>query len=372
MKHLFGMKKPVLGRAAKGVAGVFVVGVVMIGAIAGIAHLQSVRTARTAAVDESCDDPDCRENTYVSRFINFHNHEDGWGFVYNTRTGERYVNHIAWIAKPLGHDSLVCYSDGRKRGYFNKYTGRVVIAPKYDHAWIFSDGVASVEENGYIKFIDAAGRVVIDNKLRYDPSMEGYVFHGGYCVVECDGGGRWGLMDKTGQMVLPREYSYIYPTNNFELWVLQKGDTTTVLDKHLDVVLPPAECSVFIGEGTIDVNMADHTMRKYTMQGELINDFYISSVRMLEYELDEIRYDRAEADDDEYVDSELSAFHPKATARLRAYTAACGFEGLMTADGHVVTMPMYQDIDAIGPDLYLCTSTNYDKVIVNGKGELVR
>ena len=44
----------------------------------------------------------------------------------------------------------------------------------------------------------------------------------------------------------------------------------------------------------------------------------------------------------------------------------------MTSDGHVVMMPLYKDIEAIGHDLYLCTSTNYDKVIVNGKGEIVK
>ena len=44
----------------------------------------------------------------------------------------------------------------------------------------------------------------------------------------------------------------------------------------------------------------------------------------------------------------------------------------MTADGHVVTRPLYSDIDAIDYDLYLCETTNYDKVIVNGKGEVVK
>lgn len=63
-------------------------------------------------------------------------------------------------------------------------------------------------------------------------------------------------------------------------------------------------------------------------------------------------------------------YHPKATARLRAYMAADGYEGLMNADGHIVTMPLYQDITAIGYDLYMCGVSNGDKVIVNGKGEL--
>ena len=47
---------------------------------------------------------------------------------------------------------FICYSDGKKRGYFNMFTGKPVIEPKYDHAWIFSDGLASVDDGGWIKF----------------------------------------------------------------------------------------------------------------------------------------------------------------------------------------------------------------------------
>lgn len=46
--------------------------------------------------------------------------------------------------------------------------------------------------------------------------------------------------------------------------------------------------------------------------------------------------------------------------------------GLMSTDGHVVTMPLYRNIEAIGYDLYLCEVSNSDKVIVNGKGEIVK
>jgi hypothetical protein len=46
--------------------------------------------------------------------------------------------------------------------------------------------------------------------------------------------------------------------------------------------------------------------------------------------------------------------------------------GLMTAEGHIVTMPQYQGIEAMGHDLYLCTTECNDKVIVNGKGEIVK
>ena len=68
----------------------------------------------------------------------------------------------------------------------------------------------------------------------------------------------------------------------------------------------------------------------------------------------------------------MEAYHPKATARLRAYVAGDLYEGLMTADGHALTKPLYQDIEAIGPDLYMCKTTNCDWVILNGKGEIVK
>ena len=43
----------------------------------------------------------------------------------------------------------------------------------------------------------------------------------------------------------------------------------------------------------------------------------------------------------------------------------------MTADGRKVTMPLYWEIEALDQDLYLCASKDGDKVIVNGKGEIV-
>lgn len=321
-----------------------------------------------------CDDEYCYHSEYVNRDIYFHNTEDGKGYIYNKRTGEKMIKHIAWIAKPTDKDSLICFSDGKKRGYFSKNTGKVIIEPKYSHAWIFSDGLASVEEDGYIKFIDATGKVVIDKKMAYIPNMEGYVFHGGYCVVDTDDGEQCGLMDKKGNIVLPLEYSSIHPTNDFKYWRLQKGEKMAVLDSNLKPILPLSECSIYIGDGTIDVTMPDHTMLKYDMEGTLINDFYITNVRMLEYEKEEIlcRTRTHDDDGDEYAVPFVEEYHPQAVARLRAYVAGDGFEGLMTADGHKVTMPLYKDIEAIANDLYLCTSTNYDKVIVNGNGEIVR
>ena len=42
----------------------------------------------------TCDSSYCYSKTYISRDIYFHNHDDGKGYIYNRRTGEKYLKHI--------------------------------------------------------------------------------------------------------------------------------------------------------------------------------------------------------------------------------------------------------------------------------------
>jgi len=370
---LFGYKRD--GKFAKCVWGLFATSGAIIMAFFALAIVcAGVKAAYEHWFKEhDCDDEYCYYSEYVNRDIYFHNTEDGKGYIYNKRTGEKLIKHIAWIANPLGKDTLVCFSNGKKRGYFSKNTGKVVIEPKYDHAWIFSDGLASVEENGFIKFIDGTGKVVIDQKMPYIHNMEGYVFHYGYCVVNTDDGELHGLIDRTGKVVLSKEYSSISPTNEHEMWCVTKGKANGLLDKDLKTVIPLTECSMWVDDEMVHMTMPDHTMRKLTLQGELINDFYVSGVRTLEYSKEEVLYRTIKTTDDEgnVVDTSIEAYHPEVNAKMRAYVAGDGYEGLMTVDGQVITMPLYKDITAIGYDLYLCDVSNGDCVIVNGKGEIV-
>ena len=380
---LFGYKRN--GKFAKIVWGVFATcAAVVMFLVAGTFIYVLMKEARFE--HSECDDPDCYENTFVSRDIYYHNHDDGKGYIYNTLTGERTLKHIAWIAKPLGDDSLVCFSDGKKRGYFNMFTGRVVIPAKYDHAWVFSDGLASVDEDGIIKFIDPTGKVIIELDQQYHTWMDGYVFHGGYCVIEGQDGNHYGLMDKTGKMVLPAEYQNILVCND-SLICVEKGNEMGVLNKNLKPVLPMMECIITACDETIDVVMPNNTIRKYDLSGKLIDGYYIRSVRMLEYETDAVVYIQPQRADQEppcvsadeesewsngVNDEEATNYHPKATARLRAYTAGNDYEGLMTADGHIVTLPSYYNIEAIGPDLYLCQIDYSSSIVLNGKGQVVK
>ena len=368
---LFGYKRE--GKFAKCVWGMFSISAaILMTILAGIAiygcyeHFE--RNCRYANYVEE------KGGTYVSSTLGYFPDYDGnKGYIFNKQTREKVLKGVDWIALPLGKDSLVCFSSDNKRGYFNAKNGNVVVEPKYDHAWIFSDGLGAVEEDGRIKFLDSTGKIVIDNGMKYDGASDGYVFHGGYIAVCAEASEKYGLMDKTGNMVLPLEYDYIDIANNLEYWLVRKDKQWAVYDKNMKQILPFIDGYVYITDGSIDVTMSDHTMRKYDFEGNLINDFYISETRHLTYDTGEVYYAKDSYTDDDGDEQEyLEERNKQATARLRAYAAGDGYEGLMTPEGHVITMPLYKNIEAIGPDTYLGTVSDGDKVIVNGKGEVVR
>lgn len=367
---LFGYKKN--GKFAKCVWGIFAVSATILMALMSSIALYctydffSWEHKRSHYYDSD-------NEMYISSNIRYIASNKSDGYLINKKTGKKVLKGIEWIARPTGKDSLVCFSNGKLRGYFNAKDGKVIIEPKYNHAWIFSDGLAAVEEDNKIKFIDGTGKVVINRDLAYRENVNNYVFHGGYLAIKSNDHNKWGLMDTTGALVLPIEFDRIKVANNMQYWCISKDDQQAVYDKNLNVVLPFMDGQIFCGINYINVTMADHTLRKYDYEGNLVNDFYIVLTNPLEYVTDEIYYTKGKYKDEDYDEHEcLVEEHKKATARLRSYLAGDGYEGLMTAEGHIITMPLYQEIEAIGPDTYLCTVSNGDKIIVDGKGEIVR
>ena len=368
---LFGYKRE--GKFAKCVWGVFSISA----AVIMVAFASVVVYAIYNAISETYWESRCcrtKYGQYISRTIDYISDGDDDGYLINKKTGEKVLKGIQWIAKPLGNDSLVCYSNGKLRGYFNAKNGRVVVEPKYKHAWVSSDGLAAIEDKGMVKFIDGNGKMVLDCGIVYDEASDDYVFHGGFLIVRSENKEKYGLLDKTGKFVLPMEYDFIEIANNLEFWRLRKDSKWAVYDKEMKAILPFIDGTVELAPKSIDVTMSDHTMRKYDYQGNLINDFCISCVCQLEYNTEEMYcLEKTTVEEGEGITAELEPWqHKRAVAKLRAYAAGDGFEGLMTAEGRVVTMPIYESIEAINADTYLCTIGNGNKVVVDGNGVVVR
>lgn len=101
--------------------------------------------------------------------------------------------------------TLIVYKDGDKFGYKDA-TGRVVIKAKYCAAFPFSDGLAVVIKKHFDgtecwNYIDAYGNIPFKiNCYRADSFSEGYA------AVKFEENGKWGYINKKGELVIEPQY----------------------------------------------------------------------------------------------------------------------------------------------------------------------
>lgn len=84
-------------------------------------------------------------------------------------------------------------------GYLDE-KGKVVIAPRYDDAHDFSEGLAYVSSKEFRGFIDRHGKAAITL------DSEAKDFHEGLAAVKGSGRSGWGYMDRSGRWVIKPQY----------------------------------------------------------------------------------------------------------------------------------------------------------------------
>lgn len=88
-------------------------------------------------------------------------------------------------------------------GYFDQ-EGKLAIAPQFETAGNFSEGLAPVSQSGKYGFIDLTGRLVIP--LTFDAAQP---FSEGLAAVRV--GTQWGFIDRTGAWVIPPQPYAVLP-----------------------------------------------------------------------------------------------------------------------------------------------------------------
>lgn len=292
-------------------------------------------------------------NQYVSPYVIYH---DGFsGYLYNTTLGRRTTTGIYLICKSSDGDSLVCFYANKelKRGYFNRFTGEVVIPAQYEKAWVFSEGVACVMEKGMLYFIDHKGQNMMDKVFPYTERIDGYCFHNGLCPMlgnnDCIG-----LIDKQGNWVVtPEYYTMVYDTKGF--WLVQDSKKNYgLLDANGQMLLPIEydDISIHHEDSCIFVRCLDNINQVLDFECNIINPCNFDEVEKMEYSTDE--YDE-------------EGMMKSATANCLRYRTDDMNYGLMDRNGNIITLPSYSSITAIGHDRYHCEGA-YGSVILDSKG----
>jgi len=99
--------------------------------------------------------------------------------------------------------NLLIFCRDNRLGYMD-VCGNVRIAPKYEAADLFSDGLAAVKDCGAWGYINSVGETVIP--FRY---KEAGPFDGGTAAVRCGNG--YGVIDQRGQFLVPPVYESAAP-----------------------------------------------------------------------------------------------------------------------------------------------------------------
>ena len=249
---------------------------------------------------------------------------------YNTRL-QRYVSpKMRWYSDVVSEgDSFVVFCDLKnKRGYLNINTGEMVIAPQFDYAWNFSNGLAAVCRNLKIGFVNPAGEEVI--LCQYPTTNRlidrlGYAFYNGYCTVTnsksecglidtngvlvvdtiydciwnpCKAGvrivqdeGKYGVMDLTGKIIVPLEYDDVW-CDGFRLFAVKNG-IMSQLDNAGNVVQP--FCSSYGFESFYNGYFKYHVKDKEGIidsKGNVLIPAIYHRVNEIDENLFEVQYDQ--------------------------------------------------------------------------------
>lgn len=109
----------------------------------------------------------------------------------------------------LAVDLYPISKDG-KWGYIDK-SGKVLVRPQFESAFLFSDGLAAVSRDGQkYGFIDSSGNFMIEP--RYDFALP---FREGLAMVRI--GDKVGYVGRTGRLVIPTEFEFIRRDEEFLL-----------------------------------------------------------------------------------------------------------------------------------------------------------
>lgn len=314
--------------------------------------------------DKWCRTDDSFDQKFLSNHIAFRQKWDSKnGKIYNLQEDRVVMRKVDWVITSPDRDSLAVFAKNGKRGYLNRFSGKVAISPTYTRAWVFSEGLAAVEMDGKLRFIDHSGKVVIDRNFEVPSNVPDHVFKHGYCVVQDSKSGKKGLIDRNGEWALEPEYDNILNENGF--WNVRIDDLCGLYSEELEPLFPVENTNISIGHGTIEVRHPDHIARRYDFEGNLLVDFVIDEVESMMYETTEFRTDEAVCEDtyaEEIAQGIANALRYTVYSGSWEYPDYCG---LLSRDGRRLTPPVYTSIEAIARDRYICQP---DGIIIDDRG----
>lgn len=298
----------------------------------------------------------------------------------------------------VSHSVIVVVKNGL-RGYLSSETGDCIFQPQFLRAWIDdaeSHLAAAVNKDSKLGFVNVLTKeVVIPFQYYFDEgwfiqkvnSREipyyDFVFRNGICIVP-GLGGKIGLIDKTGKLILPVVYSDIinlhYKDN--PNYIIQKEEKFGLLDSSFNVIIPIEYDEIFYDHsiyilcldgkyGVLDDKYKtilpiefDWINYKYLHSGYTCNDDYNYCIIAQKDYVQKLYDHKGNIVYDFYIenDEDVEVFKPfyennKPTAYIRYYLD--GRYGIIDESQNVIIPAEYYKIEYIGNGNFVCSDRHY-------------
>jgi hypothetical protein len=164
--------------------------------------------------------------------------------------------------RPFFYDGMVVATNKEGlMGYVDTH-GQLVINCQFYYAGIFSEGLAAVtsadEDKSLYGYINKLGQKVISEQF-----VDAHEFSSNGLAVVRIPDGKYGLIDKIGQFVLPPEYDWLFAMTDcddddvlYEFCEGEEDNTHGVIDREGNVIIEPIYRRIVPGDGLIKAELA--------------------------------------------------------------------------------------------------------------------
>lgn len=297
--------------------------------------------------------------------VTIHSFGDNTWRLYNNEKRCYTTDKFSWLSESSDDCTLAVYALPNRRGYVDTATGEIIIdaaTNNYSRAWVFSEGLAAVEKEGKIGFINEQNEVVIPFVFdySYEPEMHdiGYLFHDGYCTMT-NAEGKMGIIDRAGNWTVKPEYDQIWAPQELGYRTVIKGDKYGILDSSLRLKYEAVYdyAGVYTSEGNF-VLMRDNRMWQEDNDGKVVVPFMYESSTLLCYP--------TEVEDGDW-------YYYNGISDYMKYRVNGKYGILNRHTGKPLTPAIYDDIRMLSPTLFEVSPADcYGYNLLNTRGQMVR
>jgi hypothetical protein len=216
----------------------------------------------------------------ISQYVN-EREKDGFIYLYNVQKKEYTLKNLDWISHGDSDDLICVYCKGQKRGFFRYDTGEALCEPVYDKAWNFNEGIAAIEKDGYVSFINKDFKPAFNKRFKIvrasDDWPEAITFQKGQCrlTVSPDS---IGVLNAKGQWVIEPKYQFISELSTDSCRVVKLANKFGIIDYKGIVVIEPYYDAIRIPKPGVAIVAKDGIQKQISFDGTVLLDFIYDDI----------------------------------------------------------------------------------------------